>query len=181
VARWPRTEAGEKAGELLAKLRSDPRRSKALAEQTTASRRAYLTAQARALEGAGRAEEARILWERMARLSAGEDHKKATEEAKRLSVLVARMPHLGISFEGDTTTVQGVTPGGPAHRAGLRAGDRLEQVGKVKVATPADVREQLRTHKPGDILHLSLRRDDRPMSLAVTIGSPPAREETRSR
>jgi pimeloyl-ACP methyl ester carboxylesterase len=171
LTRWPRTEAAEKAGELLANLRADPRRGKALTEQTAAIRRTFLMAQARALEGAGGAEEAQKAWEQVARLAEGEERTKAMAEAKRLSALVARVPYLGISFAGQTTTVQGVTPGGPAHRAGLRAGDRLEQVGKVKVATPTDVRDQLRDRKPGDTLALTLRRNDRPMTLNVTVGS----------
>jgi predicted esterase len=172
VARWPRTEAGEKAAELLADLRGDPRRGKELARQAAASRRALLTAQARALEGAGHQDEAQLVWKEVVRLAEGEERKKAEQEVKRLSALVARMPYLGVSFAGDTTTVQDVTPGGPAYRAGLRAGDRVEQVGKVKVATPADVREQLRGRKPGDMLEVTLRRKDRPMSLMVKVGSP---------
>jgi pimeloyl-ACP methyl ester carboxylesterase len=172
AARWPRSEAGEKAGELLANLRADPRRGKALVEQIKAGQLSFHKKHARALESAGRLKEAYILWALVELKTEGEERRIATREEERLEILISRQPYLGISFAGDTTTIQAVTPGGPAHRAGLHAGDRLEQVGKIKVTTPEDVREQLREHKPGDKLAFTLRRDDKPMSLTITVGSP---------
>ncbi len=181
IARWPRTEAGEKAVELLADLRADPRRGKTLALQSATRQRGFLTMQARALENVGRMEEARIAWERVASLSEAEERTKADNQVKRLQALVARTPYLGVSFAGDTTSIKAVTPGGPAHRAGLRKGDRLEQMGKVRVASAADARDQLLACKPGDELLLTVRREDKPMSLTVKVGSPPAKEEAAAR
>jgi predicted esterase len=181
MARWPRTDAGEKASDLLTQLRADPDKRKALAEQTAASRRELVMAEARALEAVGRTEQARKRWEQVADLAEGEERRKAKGEAKRVSSLVARTPYLGISFAGDTTTINAVAPGGPAHRAGVRVGDRLERVGKAKVVTADDVRDLLRDSKPGDKLDLDLRRKDGTLSVIVVISSPPARDEAGAR
>jgi predicted esterase len=176
ASRWARTEGGEKADELLAAVRADPRRGKALAAQAAASQKAFRTARARALEQVGRLQSAQQEWAAIARLTRDDERRKAEGEVKRLAGLL-RIPYLGILFEGDTTALKGVVAGGPAHRAGLRTGDRLEQIDRVKVATPADVRKQIASRKPGDVLHVALLRAGKKTAADLTVGSPPEKEE----
>ena len=99
-------------------VRADPGRSKALAAQVAASRKAFLAARARALERIGRLPEAGQAWAEVAHLSAEEERRKAEAEVERLAGLLLRMPYLGVLFEGDTTAIQSVRPGGPAKREG---------------------------------------------------------------
>jgi predicted esterase len=177
VKRFGKTESGEKAADLLTTVRADPARAKALTEQATSDERTHLRTRAKLLEAIGQVEEARAAWEGVARLARGEDRNQAAAEAKRLAGLTAKTPWLGASFAGDTTVVKAVLPGGPAHRAGLRAGDRLLRIGKTTVATPGDVRDQVKAVRPGDTLRFALQRGEKEMSLAVTVGSPPVKEE----
>jgi serine protease Do len=67
--------------------------------------------------------------------------------------------------------------GGPAYRAGVRAGDRLEQIGAVLVATPGDVRKHIVRLEPGSVLRLALLRGGKKTSLDLTVGSLPEKEE----
>jgi pimeloyl-ACP methyl ester carboxylesterase len=173
VSRYGGTESGEKAAELLAELRRDPRRGRGLAEQTARSQRSYLSVRAGALEALGRAEEARRAWEGVARLAEGEDRAHANEQARRLKGTLERAAYLGAVFAGDTTVLQSVSPGGPAHRAGLKAGDRLERVGAAKVSTPADVSAHVRAAWPGEKMQFSLLRSGKEASVVVTLGTRP--------
>jgi predicted esterase len=177
AARWERTEASEQADRLLADLRADPRRSALLAAQAAASRKAFLAAQARALEASGKLQGARQAWEGVARLAEGDERRKAEGEARCLAGRLLRTPYLGVLFEGDTTAIQAVVPGGPAHRAGVRRGDRLEGIGTAKVATPGDVRRKIAGCAPGEVLVLVLLRGGKKTTLDVTVGSPPEKEE----
>jgi len=86
---------------------------------------------------------------------------------------LARTPYLGLMLAGDTTLVRATTPGGPAQRAGLLPGDRLEMVGEVKVAEPAAVRRQLQRSKPGDELRLVVSRGKRSLMITVKVGAVP--------
>ena len=84
--------------------------------------------------------------------------------------------------------VQTVTPGSGAGNAGLRAGktpvlvagesyslggDIIVSVDGTPVSTPAELREVLADHKPGDRLSLTLYRGSKRMDVAVTLGQPP--------
>jgi pimeloyl-ACP methyl ester carboxylesterase len=175
--RWPRTEAAETASELLAEVRADPRRGKALSAQEAASQKAFLGAKARALEAVGQLQSARYAWEAIARLSQPEERGKADGEIKRLAGRLRGMPYLGVVFEGDTTTIKAVLPGGPAQRAGLRPGDRLDEVDRVKVASPDDVRRQVAGIEPGRVLALVLVRAGKRTALDLTVGALPDKEE----
>jgi hypothetical protein len=177
IARWQRTEEGEKAADLLDEVRADPRRGKILAEQSDSSERKFLTSSAKALESIGRLEEAQRAWEGVARSAEGDERKKAAGEAARLAGLLARAPWLGLSLAGESPVIQSVFPGGPAQRAGVQSGDRLLKVGSVKVDLLDDVRRELRAAKPGDRLKLLLRRKDKELSVFVKVGSTPRKEE----
>jgi predicted esterase len=172
-ARCGSTEAARQAKEMLDELRKGPQR-KLLSEQADTTSRRLLLARAAALEKAGRLAEARRAWEGVGRLADTDAlRQRAAKEARRLAARWAETPYLGLTLEGDTTTVRSVVPGGPAHRAGLRGGDRVEQMGEEKVSGPADVRRRLARCKPRDELRLGVRRTDQSLVVAVTVGSPP--------
>ncbi|HEY3920856.1 MAG TPA: trypsin-like peptidase domain-containing protein [Gaiellaceae bacterium] len=84
--------------------------------------------------------------------------------------------------------VQTVTPGSGAGNAGLRAGktpvlvagesyslggDIIVSVDGTPVATPAEFRDLLADHKPGDRLSFVLYRGLKRMDVEVTLGQPP--------
>jgi S1-C subfamily serine protease len=67
--------------------------------------------------------------------------------------------------------VLGVTPGGPAERAGIRAGDVLVSVDGVALGKDGvqAVRKIVRAHKVGDTLKVELKRDAEEKILGVTL------------
>lgn len=73
--------------------------------------------------------------------------------------------------ESGGLTLAGVSPGSPAERAGLMAGDTLLEVGGVTIDTIQDFVYVLRTHKPGDVVRTVYRRDGAEESVLVTLDS----------
>jgi membrane-associated protease RseP (regulator of RpoE activity) len=67
--------------------------------------------------------------------------------------------------------LSGVTPGSPADKAGVRAGDVIVGMGKLDVADLQGLTDALRAHKPGETVPLRLIRDGKPMTVDVTLGS----------
>src|SRR5262249_986164 len=130
LARCGSTASATKAKEMLEDIDNHPDRSWALAEQKGADQRALLLARARAEEQSGDLEEARAWWRLLAKAQPpGAEGKKAPAEIRRLTALLARTPYAGATFAGETTTVRSVVASGPAARAGVRAGDRIDELG----------------------------------------------------
>jgi aminopeptidase N len=71
--------------------------------------------------------------------------------------------------------LSGVTPGSPAEKAGVRAGDIIVGMGKLEVADLQGLTDALRAHQPGDTVPLQLLRDGKPLTLEVTLGTRTAR------
>jgi membrane-associated protease RseP (regulator of RpoE activity) len=71
--------------------------------------------------------------------------------------------------------LSGVTPGSPADKAGVRAGDIIVGMGQLEVADLQGLTDALRAHKPGDAVPLRLIRDGKPLTLEVTLGTRAAR------
>jgi putative serine protease PepD len=70
-------------------------------------------------------------------------------------------PWIGVSTApttGGGAQVAEVTPGGPAQRAGLRAGDVITSVDGREVAEPDDVAGAISSKKPGDSVEIEVRR-----------------------
>jgi hypothetical protein len=170
-ARCPRTQGAEQAAELLRQLRADGATARRLAEQTGDFRRPRQAARALALERQGRPE-ARKAWQGLARSYPGSAEARAAAEAlRRLDLAQARQPYLGLSFAGDTSTIQEVKPGGPAGRAGLRAGDRVLRWGGARVDSLAALRAALAGNRPGDRVAVSVSRGATAMSVVLVLGS----------
>jgi hypothetical protein len=64
----------------------------------------------------------------------------------------------------------GVTPGSPADRAGLKAGDIVISLGGVQVLDLTSYSNALYAHKPGDDVDIVVMRGNERMTLRVTLG-----------
>ena len=64
----------------------------------------------------------------------------------------------------------GVTPGSPADRAGLKAGDIVISLGGVQVLDLTSYSNALYAHKPGDDVEIVVMRSSERMTLRVTLG-----------
>ena len=174
VARYGRTDAADKARALLVEIKKDDRRRARLDEQRKEDDRNLRAATARRLERAGDVRGAQRAWGQLAQAHPGTDAAtRADAEVRRLTAVLAATPYLGLQLDGDTTTVRSVTPTGPAEKAGLRRGDRLLSLDGMKCATPAELRDALKKHKPGDKLDVEVRRDDRTLTLTLEVGRTP--------
>jgi putative serine protease PepD len=85
-------------------------------------------------------------------------------------------PYLGVttSAAGAGVEVQAVTAGGPAERAGLRAGDVVVSVGGQAVSEPDDVANAIDGDKPGDSVSVVVERGGQRKQLDITLGTRPA-------
>jgi putative serine protease PepD len=86
-------------------------------------------------------------------------------------------PYLGLSTGPSTAgaaVVQAV-PGGPAARAGLRAGDVVTKLDGGRISDPADVAAAIADRKPGDRVDIEVRRNGQSVQLDVELGTRPAR------
>ena len=81
-----------------------------------------------------------------------------------------------------------LVPGGPAHEAGLRGADRQIQVGNALIAvggdvivsldgrairTTTDISSALESHRPGEVVPITIIRDGEEMELQITLQEEP--------
>ncbi|MER6140771.1 trypsin-like peptidase domain-containing protein [Streptomyces sparsogenes] len=64
-----------------------------------------------------------------------------------------------------------VNPGGPGDKAGIQAGDVITEVDGVRVHSGQELIVKIRSHRPGDRLRLTLRRDGGERTVELTLGS----------
>jgi putative serine protease PepD len=88
-----------------------------------------------------------------------------------------KRPFLGVTT-GDPTTGTGaiiarVVAGGPADKAGLRAGDRIVSLAGRPITQSSDVSQAVTAKKPGDAVALRIRRDGSERTINVTLGTRP--------
>jgi S1-C subfamily serine protease len=82
----------------------------------------------------------------------------------------------GFGGPGPGAWVQTVTAGGPAEKAGLKAGDVILAVDGTKVGPEGDLSALIAAHKPGDAVTLSVgTRGAAPRDVKVTLGESSAR------
>lgn len=87
-----------------------------------------------------------------------------------------RMPpaSMGVILDDgeESAVVRQVLPGSPADKAGLEAGDRIVGVGEKETASAGDVLEQIRRHRPGEVVRITyVRADKDPVAVDVTLGA----------
>ena len=70
-------------------------------------------------------------------------------------------------------TFPGVTPGSPADKAGLRAGDILVRFGGREIRNIYDYTYALAERAPGERVSLAVRRGGQEVTLEVVLGSRP--------
>jgi putative serine protease PepD len=85
---------------------------------------------------------------------------------------------LGVSTDPTTTSVVGdgavivdVTKDSPADKAGLQQGDKITSIDSSPVRDPIELGARVRSHKPGDVVHVTFERDGNQQSVDVTLGS----------
>jgi S1-C subfamily serine protease len=77
---------------------------------------------------------------------------------------------------GDAGALVGsVQPGGPAARAGMRAGDLIVQIGGRKIAGVSDLIATTAKYAPGDRITVIVIRNGKRVSLGVTLAKQPTR------
>jgi S1-C subfamily serine protease len=88
-----------------------------------------------------------------------------------------RRAYLGVSTastsNGRGAQIAAVVSGGPAAKAGLRAGERITAVGGQEVKTADEVAERIATRKPGDVVEVVVQRDGDSETMKVTLGTQP--------
>jgi putative serine protease PepD len=86
-----------------------------------------------------------------------------------------RRPYLGVSTTaGDGgAEVREATAGGPAARAGLRAGDVIVSVGGAAVREPDDVAAAIQDRRPGQTVAIEIERDGDRRTLDVELAARP--------
>ena len=76
------------------------------------------------------------------------------------------------SDEVDGLALTGVSPGGPAEKAGVKGGDVIVQFGESKIGGIEDFQGALLKHKPGDKVKVKIKRAGETVELEVTLGKP---------
>ncbi|MFE6689502.1 trypsin-like peptidase domain-containing protein [Streptomyces sp. NPDC057743] len=86
---------------------------------------------------------------------------------------------LAMEYAGDGARVSedgkggapAVTPGGPGAKAGLQSGDVITEVDGAPVHSGEELIIKVRSHRPGDVLTLTVQRGDAQRSVRLTLGS----------
>lgn len=96
-----------------------------------------------------------------------------TEQPQRVGapfrVWFGTVPDYG--FEGPGLRLTGTSPGSPAEKAGMLAGDVLVQVGDVAIENINDFMYALQIYKPGDVVLSRYLRDGAEESVRVTLST----------
>jgi S1-C subfamily serine protease len=71
--------------------------------------------------------------------------------------------------EVEGVAFSGVSPGSPAQKAGVKAGDVLIQFGESKVSGIEDFQNVLTKYKPGDKVKIKVKREGKDVELEVTL------------
>jgi len=79
--------------------------------------------------------------------------------------------------EGSGVLVTSVDEGGPAAKAGVKAGDVILKFDGKAIRDGGDLRQQVRQVEGGTEVALTVQRDGRPVDLKVTLAKPEPRKK----
>jgi len=91
-----------------------------------------------------------------------------------------RRAWLGVAMDVDAQTgvrVKHVVRSSPAHKAGIREGDRLLKVDGVRVSTASEVVRLVSSHSVGEEVPVVLQRDGKEQGARVTLADFPSSDE----
>ena len=84
-------------------------------------------------------------------------------------------PIIGVSvdvrFTGPGAQIKSVTPGGPADKAGLKAGDIIVSINGRAVADSTELVVAIRSYAPGDTVTVAVKDGSGTRDVRVTLGS----------
>ncbi|MGI9473836.1 MAG: M28 family peptidase [Rubripirellula sp.] len=108
-------------------------------------------------------------------LATCKDRPKYVETENRVRVRRQLTAFMGVSLSDrdNQVVISGVSPGGPAERAGMRLGDRLDKLGGKPVTSSSDVLELMRNRSPGQKLTVRLSRDGEMITMTVELAKRP--------
>lgn len=81
-----------------------------------------------------------------------------------------------LGFKGDGALVTQIEVGGPANRAGIRAGDIITEVAGQKIGSAEDVSKAVKEQEVGSNIHLKIFREGKTYEAVVTVGDRNASE-----
>ena len=93
-------------------------------------------------------------------------------------VTSANLRELGLT-RPEGLLVGAVTPGSPAERAGLRPGDVILELSDAAVNDPSTLNFQIATHRPGDSVPLTVRRNGRTETVRARLDATPELPQER--
>jgi serine protease Do len=78
---------------------------------------------------------------------------------------------LGVTTEkvADGASIESVTKGSAAEKAGLKENDIITKVGKTKIVEPDDLSKAIKEHKPGDKVDITYLRDKKEQKVNVEL------------
>jgi serine protease Do len=86
---------------------------------------------------------------------------------------------LGVKTEKDNgAKVTEVTPGSPAEKAGLKAGDIITKIDDVAVTSPEDLSKAVGSYKPNEKVTITYTRNKKTQKVTTTLGKRPPQEMT---
>jgi len=87
-------------------------------------------------------------------------------------MLPGYQPVIGVegTREGARPEIAKVVPNGPAHKAGLQAGDVILSCDGVAITTFDELRHYVERTMPGDVIVVKLRRGEQILQLPITVG-----------
>ena len=84
-------------------------------------------------------------------------------------VYAGTVPDMSNTSEG--FRLSGVSPGGPAEKAGLKGGDVMLKFGDKEINNIYDYVYALQDHVPGDVVTVVVKRGEQKLSLTLTLGA----------
>ena len=98
-------------------------------------------------------------------------------ECSPQSFLAAMMTAAQLGVNAYGIYVVDVVSGGPADKAGLKAGDRIVSIDNTEVAQKTDLGTLMQEHSAGDTLSITVARDGQMQTVSLTLGEKNAQTQ----